>query len=378
MSRFSELRAMTEAANPIGSAVLLDQAEKAQALSAVAMRCGGCGAKIGSTVLGRALSRLQPVARDDVLIGLHDPDDAAVVRVPAGMAAVHTVDFFRAFIDDPYVFGQITANHSLSDIFAMGAEAQSATAIATVPYGLETKVEDVLFQMMSGALEVLNEAGCALVGGHTGEGQELALGFAINGFIDPAEIMSKGAMQAGDLLLLTKPLGTGTLFAAHARLQAKGRWIDTALNGMRVSNRSGAQCLRTHGVRACTDVTGFGLLGHLVEMTRPSKVDVELDLAALPILPGAEETVARGILSSLQPANVRLRRAIRNQAAMIDHPRYPLLFDPQTSGGLLASVPAERAAACVEALRTLGYAETAIIGRVRPQGDALEPILLNP
>jgi selenide,water dikinase len=260
----------------------------------------------------------------------------------------------------------------------MGAEAQSATAIATVPYGLETKVEDVLFQMMSGALEVLNEAGCALVGGHTGEGQELALGFAINGFIDPAEIMSKGAMQAGDLLLLTKPLGTGTLFAAHARLQAKGRWIDTALNGMRVSNRSGAQCLRTHGVRACTDVTGFGLLGHLVEMTRPSKVDVELDLAALPILPGAEETVARGILSSLQPANVRLRRAIRNQAAMIDHPRYPLLFDPQTSGGLLASVPAERAAACVEALRTLGYAETAIIGRVRPQGDALEPILLNP
>lgn len=378
MSRFSELRAMTEAANPIGSAVLLDQAEKAQALAAVAMRCGGCGAKIGSTVLGRALSRLQPVARDDVLIGLHDPDDAAVVRVPAGMAAVHTVDFFRAFIDDPYVFGQITANHSLSDIFAMGAEAQSATAIATVPYGLETKVEDVLFQMMSGALEVLNEAGCALVGGHTGEGQELALGFAINGFIDPAEIMSKGAMQAGDLLLLTKPLGTGTLFAAHARLQAKGRWIDTALNGMRVSNRSGAQCLRTHGVRACTDVTGFGLLGHLVEMTRPSKVDVELDLAALPILPGAEETVARGILSSLQPANVRLRRAIRNQAAMIDHPRYPLLFDPQTSGGLLASVPAERAAACVEALRTLGYAETAIIGRVRPQGDALEPILLNP
>lgn len=378
MRRFNEVRAMTEEANPTGFSVSLNPDEKAQALSAVAMRCGGCGAKVGSTVLARALSQLQPVAREDVLIGLHDPDDAAVVRVPAGMASVQTVDFFRAFIDDPYLFGQIAANHSLSDIFAMGAEAQTAMAIATVPSGLEAKVEDLLLQMMSGALEVLNEAGCALVGGHTGEGQELALGFAINGFIDPAGIMSKGGMQAGELLLLTKPLGTGTLFAAHARLQAKGRWIDAALEGMRLSNRRGAQCLRAHGARACTDVTGFGLLGHLVEMTRPSQVDVELDLAALPILPGAEETVALGILSSLQPANVRLRRAIRNQAEMIDHPRYPLLFDPQTSGGLLASVPAARAEACVEALRALGYGETAIIGRVRPQGDALEPILLKP
>jgi selenide,water dikinase len=377
MRRFSDLPAMEDEAETQKSSVALSQEESAQAISAVAMRCGGCGAKVGSTVLSRALGSLTPVDRDDVLIGLHAPDDAAVLRVPEGMAMVHTVDFFRAFIDDPYVFGQVAANHSLGDVFAMGAEAQSATAVATVPYGLESKVEDVVFQMMSGAIQVLNEAGCALVGGHTGEGQELALGFAVNGFIDPDAVMSKGGMQAGDVLILTKPIGTGTLFAAHARLQAKGRWIDAALASMRLSNRKAAQCLRQYGAKACTDVTGFGLLGHLVEMTRPSGVDAELDLAAIPLLPGARETVAAGILSSLQPANVRLRRGIRNQAEMVDHPCYPLLFDPQTAGGLLASVPAERGEDCVRALRDLGYPATAIIGRITEQGDAIEPILLR-
>jgi selenide,water dikinase len=343
------------------------------------MRCGGCGAKVGATVLARALGALQPVARDDVLIGLHAPDDAAVVRVPPGKAMVHTVDFFRAFIDDPYLFGKVAANHALGDIFAMGAEAQSATAIVTVPPGLEAKVEDLLFQMMSGAIEVLNEARCALVGGHTGEGKELALGFAVNGLVDEdlGSVLRKGGMQAGDALILTKPIGTGTLFAAHARGAARGRWIDAALAAMCQSNRLGAQCLREHGASACTDLTGFGLLGHLIEMTRPSGVDAELNLAALPVLDGAEETSAAGILSSLQPANVRLRRALRNQGEAVNHPRYPLLFDPQTAGGLLASVPSGHAVACLNALRALGYQQAAAIGRVLPQGEAIEPIILT-
>jgi selenide, water dikinase len=184
-------------------------------------------------------------------------------------------------------------------------------------------------------------------------------------------------MRPGDVLILTKPIGTGTLFAAHARLEARGRWIDAALTSMCQSNRLGAQCLRAHGATACTDLTGFGLLGHLVEMTRPSGVDAELNLSALPILEGAEQTSAAGILSSLQPANVRLRRALRNQHEAVHHPRYPLIFDPQTAGGLLASVSAERAEACLEALRALGYTQAAAIGRVLPQGGALEPIVLT-
>ncbi len=382
MRKFTELPAMAPgtAASAAPASLALSAEESRQAISAIAMRCGGCGAKVGASILSRALGSLQPVERDDVLIGLHAPDDAAVVRVPPGKAMVHTVDFFRSFIDDPYLFGKVAANHALGDIFAMGAEPQSATAVATVPPGLEAKVEDLLQQMMTGAVEVLNAAGCALVGGHTGEGRELALGFAINGLIDDRmdSVMRKGGMRAGDVLLLTKPIGTGTLFAAHARHAAKGRWIDAALTSMVVSNQAGAQILRAHGATACTDLTGFGLLGHLVEMTRPSGVDAELQLGALPLLDGAVECVEAGIVSSLQPANVRLRRALRNAEGFVNDPRYPLLFDPQTAGGLLASVPADRAADCIRALKAAGYPQTAAIGRISGASDALEPVVLTP
>ncbi len=378
MRMFNELPPMRPpaAATP---ALALSAEESLQAVSAIAMRCGGCGAKVGADVLSRALGALQTVQRPDVLIGLHAPDDAAVVRVPPGQAMVHTVDFFRAFIDDPYVFGQVAAHHALGDIFAMGAEPQSATAIVTVPPGLEAKTEDLLLQMMSGAVEVLNATGCALVGGHTGEGKELALGFAVNGLVDESlkTVLRKDGMQPGDVLVLTKPIGTGTLFAAHAQAAAKGRWIAAALQSMRVSNQQGAQILRSHGATACTDLTGFGLLGHLVEMTRPSGVDAELQLSALPLLDGAVDCVKAGIFSSLQPANVRLRRALRNADEFAQDARLPLLFDPQTAGGLLASVPAAQADACLQALHAAGYAQAAVIGRITAQGEAIEPVVLK-
>jgi selenide,water dikinase len=212
-----------------------------QELADLAMRCGGCGAKVGATVLQRTLARLHPSARADVLIGLTHPDDAAVVTVPTDKAMVHTVDFFRAIVDDPYVFGKIAANHSLGDIFAMGAAAQTALAIATVPYGVETKVEDLLAQMLLGAEEVLHDAGAVLVGGHSSEGAELALGFAINGLVDPQHCLRKSGMRPGDRLIVTKALGMGTLFAADMRQRAKGRWIIAAITAMLQSNRLGAR-----------------------------------------------------------------------------------------------------------------------------------------
>jgi len=379
MRKFAEFPPMpaTAPAAQAGQLALQDE-EALQAISAIAMRCGGCGAKVGANVLSRALASLAVLPNADVLVGLHSPDDAAVVRVPPGKALVHSVDFFRAFVDDPYLFGKVAANHALGDIFAMGAQPHTATAIATLPAGLEAKSEDLLFQMMQGAVEVLNEAGCTLVGGHTGEGAELALGFAVNGLIDdtPGAALRKGGMQSGDVLILTKPLGTGTLFAAHARLAAKGRWITAALDSMLQSNQLAAQCLREHGATACTDVTGFGLLGHLVEMTRPSGVDAHITLADLPLLEGATQTVLAGIVSSLQSANVRLRRALRNAQAFADDPRYALLFDPQTAGGLLASVPPDRAAACISRLQAQGYRHARVIGHVVASADAQEPVTL--
>jgi len=376
MRKFNEPPEMAEEETATLDPRLADRATLTD-ISAIAMRCGGCGAKVGANVLSRALADLKPAANPDVLVGLHAPDDAAVVQIPEGKVMVHTVDYFRAFIDDAYVFGKVAANHALSDIFAMGAEAQTALAIATVPYGLEGKVEASIREMMAGAIEVLNEAGATLVGGHTSEGPELALGFSVNGLVDRETILRKGGMAAGEVLILTKPLGTGTLFAADMRQKAKGRWIEAALKSMVQSNRLAAQCLYRHGASACTDITGFGLLGHTVEMTKASGVDVEIDLDALPIMDGAEETVRLGILSSLQPANVRLRRAVRNLDEAGKHIRYPLVFDPQTSGGLLASLPAERAEACLRALHDLGYTKAAIVGRVTAESDSLEPITLT-
>jgi selenide,water dikinase len=174
----------------------------------------------------------------------------------------------------------------------------------------ERSVPD-LSAMMAGANEVLREAGCALVGGHTSEGAELALGFAVNGLVSPKAVLRKGGLRPGDALILTKPIGTGTLLAADMRRKAKARWVMAAITHMIQSNGRAAEILRRHGVHAATDVTGFGLLGHLVEMVRASDVDVTIAIDRVPLLDGARETVALGIFSSLQPQNVRLRRAIR-------------------------------------------------------------------
>src|SRR5262249_11947980 len=202
-------------------------------------------------------------------------------------------------------------------------------AVAAVAYGLEAKGEADLSGMMAGANEILRQAHCALVGGHTSEGAELALGFAVNGLVERSAALRKGGLRPGDALVLTKPIGTGSLLAAHMRGKAKARWGRAAIAHMTQSNKSAADLLRAHGARAGTDITGFGLLGHLVEMIKAGNVDATLWLGQVPLLDGLTETMAAGIFSSLQPQNVRLRRAIRNLDAVADHPLYPALFDPQ-------------------------------------------------
>jgi selenide,water dikinase len=375
MQKFNVLPEMDNQNTPQFAAGLAD-ANAIKELSTLAMRCGGCGAKVGSGILSRVLQRLPAHQRDDVLIGRDSPDDSAMLAVPAGKVMVQSIDYFRAFIDDAYLFGAIAANHALGDLYAMGAEPQSVLALATVPYGREKVVEETLYELLAGALRTLEPTGAVLVGGHSAEGAELAFGLTVNGLVDPNKVWRKQGLKVGDKLILTKPIGTGTLFAADMRRKAKGRWVDSAINTMLLSNQHAAHCFQKFNATSCTDVTGFGLVGHLVEMTRASKVDAEIHMDAVPILEGARQTVAAGILSSLQPQNLRLRRAIENVEVASKHPDYPLLFDPQTAGGLLAGVPADNAQQCVEELKKVGYYNACVIGEIKHSNDTHAPITI--
>ena len=331
------------------------------------MRCGGCGGKIGPEMLARVLRRLPPPEpRPDVLIGLEAPDDASVLRVPAGRDIVQSVDFLRDFVEDPWLLGRIAANHALGDLFAMGAEPRTAQVIATVPWAGPAQMEEQLFQLLAGAHETLRDHGVALVGGHSAEGAELAIGFAVQGWVAPDQVLRKAGLRVGDALLLTKPLGTGVLLAADARGLARARWMDAAIDSMRRSSAAAACCLARHGARACTDVTGFGLVGHLLEMVDASNVGAALDETAIPEIEGARECLRLGIRSSLHPENRRLAAQLAVGGPDTDVSHLDLLFDPQTAGGLLAGIPAHQSHPCLTELRALGYTAAAIIGTVEP------------
>ena len=323
------------------------------------MRCGGCAAKVPAAVLGRVMARLRPAVSDRVTIGLESPDDAALIAFPGAPPLLQTVDFFRAMVEDPYLFGQIAATHALNDIYAMGGAPETALAIATLPPARPPIVEHDLFHMLRGALDVLEPAGAVLIGGHSAEGAELALGFAVTGRPPAGKLLRKGGLRLGDRLILTKPLGTGVILAADGRGRAPAGAVEDAIATMLQSAAASAICLLRHGATACTDVTGFGLLGHLVEMLRASQMNAMLDPAAIPALDGAFDLFSLGIASSLHTDNLAAMTAL--DAGEAD-PIASLLIDPQTAGGLLAGLPAERAASCLGELRALGY-RAALIGR---------------
>lgn len=335
------------------------------AVSEEAMRCGGCGAKVSSEVLMSALATLPKSDLPDLLNGL---DDAAVLKPPLGKLLVQSVDHFRAFLDDPFVFGQIAAAHALSDIFAMGGAPWTALAIASVPYADGRKMRAELAAMLQGASEVLGSAGCALVGGHSAEAIETALGFSVTGLVESGKILRKSGLQPGDRLVLTKPLGTGIVLAGHMRGNARAAWLMAAIESMRTTNAAAAEIGMANRPRAGTDVTGFGLAGHLQEMLEASNLGAVLRLDAIPALPGALALAAHGIESTLASEN---RRVLGGESA-----RTALLVDPQTSGGLLMGFPASRAERCLAELIDAGM-NAAIIGEVEPVRDGSRRIILE-
>ncbi len=335
-----------------------------------ALRCGGCGAKVAGSILQEVLASI-PAAAGIVDQGA---EDAARVPVPDGGELWQTVDQLKAFIDDPWLFARIATLHCLGDIHAMGARPDSALAIVGVPFASRSITRGLMRELMLGCAETLTEEGCRLLGGHSAETAELQFGLSVNGHAQPGETLPKQGMKQGDMLILSKPLGSGALLAADMRHQAGHRWIDQALRRMLVSNRDAARIFREHGASACTDITGFGLAGHLLEMIVSGPAELYPD--DIPVLDGALECLDREIFSSLHADNKLAESNIHGRNKLRGAARYEILFDPQTAGGLLAAVPEARARSCLAALREAGLEQAAIIGRVGDAADGPARIVL--
>jgi selenide,water dikinase len=346
--------------------------------------CGGCAAKVSADLLGRVLGRLAVPADARVVVGLDAPDDAAVVAHPPGRHLVTTVDFFPPFLDDPHLVGRVAAVNAASDLYAMGAEPSAATALVALARGDEAEAEETLELLLRGALCALGEMGVALVGGHTIESGEVLFGLSMTGSVEPGAVLTKAGARPGDVLVLTKPLGTGVVLAAVRAGRAPAAWADAAIATMLRPNREAARALRAAGVRACTDVTGFGLARHLAEMLVAGRVAARLDLARLPALPGALELLGAAWRSSFHDRNARAGQAAlraagkaAGEAGGLAGPRVELLFDPQTSGGLLAAVPPAALAALAAALDAAGDA-CHVIGEIVAPGPAGVVIEVGP
>lgn len=318
--------------------------------------CGGCGAKLGAKALQNAL---RPVARADILAGIGD--DAAIVQV-GDIVQVLATDHLRALVDDPFVMGQIAANHALGDIWAMGAAPSVALVNVTLPRMSPTLQARTLSEVMAGIDAALATAGVVVVGGHSTMGAELQIGLTLTGTVTGAALRKSGA-QAGDALILTSTLGTGVVMAAEMQWAARGDVVTAAIQQMLQSQAQAARVLSPHA-RAMTDVTGFGLAGHLAEMLADAGLGAQLDLSAIPILDGADALAAAGYSSTLAAENLAaLGETLRTDGSA----RASLLVDPQTAGGLLAAVPEDHAAPLVKALRDAGY-NAARIGHVTKGG----------
>jgi selenide,water dikinase len=323
--------------------------------------CGGCGAKVGADVLSDVLAKLSQRYPD------HCPaagaDDAVLIPVAAGSSIVQSIDTLRQIVADPFLMGRIAANHALSDLYASGATPVSALAAISLPFSTADLLQRDLEQLLAGALHEFSAVDCSLLGGHTMQGPELSVGFVVNGSCASSEngFLGKRGIQSGDHLVMTKPLGTGTLFAGHMQQQIDGRQIHAAIEMMLQSNAGASKLAIKHQVSACTDVTGFGLAGHLLEMLEAG-FEAKLQLSALTTLPGTLEAIDAGIRSTMHAANARASAASVSADSAAEDARVEILFDPQTSGGLLMAVSPARSAQLCTDLNAAGYMQAAVIG----------------
>jgi len=298
----------------------------------------------------------------NVIVGLERADDAGVYRISDELALIQTVDFFTPIVDDPYWFGQIAAANALSDVYAMGGIPK--TAMNLVGFPVKAMDISILRRIIQGGVAKLTEAGVVLVGGHSVEDRELKYGLSVTGFVHPQRVLTKKNLQPKDRLVLTKPIGTGIVNTAIKAGMASAELTARVTNLMAALNRTAAEVMAAFEVHACTDVTGFGLLGHLAEMVSSSAKGVRLFSTQVPVIPEALDYASMGLIPAGAYKNKEFREAMVAVEPGVDRARQDLLFDPQTSGGLLISVNGTQAADLVKALKDAGADESAEIGEV--------------
>ena len=325
------------------------------------VKCAGCAYKLHPTLLYEALKNIQWPQSEKVLVGFDEADDAGVYQIAPDKVLVATTDFFTPVVDDPYDYGRIAATNAFSDIYAMGARPLFALNIVCFPRELGP---EVLHGILRGGADVAAAAKSVVIGGHSVEGPELKYGMAVIGEAHPRDIKTIGGAKVGDALILTKALGTGVLNTAVKKGVLHGAPMEQLISSMTRLNESACAVMLEHGAHGCTDITGFGLAGHGMEMAKAANACLTIDTKKIPLLSGVESAVAQGCLTR----GDRTNREYAGSHAVIDASVSPLMnhlvFDPQTSGGLLIALPQNRAEDCVRALRERGDAVSAIVGSV--------------
>ena len=323
------------------------------------------------------LGKLPQTKDENVLVGFDKADDAGVYRLSPTLALVQTVDFFTPIVDDPYLYGEIAAANSLSDVYAMGGKPLSALSIVAFP---EKGDFEILEQILQGGFAKMQEAQCVVIGGHSIRDEEIKFGYAVTGTIHPLHLWTNGGAKPGDALILTKRLGTGVISTALKRGSAPEQWVAEAVESMRTLNRQACQIAlhiseeTGHSVHGATDITGFGLLGHAREMALASNVTIEMDHTRIEALAGALDSIRQGAIPAGLKNNQEFASCSVSMAASVPSEMETLLYDPQTSGGLLIAMAAAHAPALESALRAAGI-PARIIGRVLERGEKAIQVL---
>ncbi len=329
----------------------------------------GCGAKLGPELLDKALCGLSQPPYPSLIADYKTGEDAGIYKISDNLALIQTVDFFPPIVDDPYTFGQITAANALSDIYAMGGK--PITALSIVGFPKDTLDLNHLRKIMEGGMDKLIEAETALIGGHSLEDEEVKFGFAVTGLIHPDKVLRNNTLKPGEILILTKPIGTGAVNTALRAGMVSETALNEAINSMTLLNRSAAEIIADYPVSACTDVTGFGLIGHACEMMLDTDAGIHFNLSAVKLFPDVMEYLSMGLIPAGTYRNKKYRSRFIKNIEKLKEETLDILFDPQTSGGLLFSLPYKYTGEIIEKLKKAGL-QPSIAGETTQNREQIE------